>query len=195
MPRDFDIRKNVNSSPPPRSYQQSLTASPVTDSHDHQSNTLKPAKKPQEQKHLLPVLIAIIGLAAAAVGTYYWSTLPIKETTTNPTSDTTTSSPATESTDQKNVFQGGSEPVINFYQSGAPTEAISQITTLLKEKGYQVENLGDSQFEYDKTYIWYRAEFEAQAKTIGSLLANRVISYKESQNAGLFDVLIYLGKQ
>ncbi len=85
--------------------------------------------------------------------------------------------------------------VVQIYQSGAVQEAINQTEALLKEKGFTVENLGNSQFEYDKTYIWHTAEYTEKAKELGSLLTGRVVSYKESQNAGLFDVLIYLGKQ
>lgn len=183
MARDLDFRRKPTSTQTVQP-NKGQTTPPI------QSNT---TPRKNRRRGLAPLVIAIIGLAAAATGAYYWATLPPTQKTTDTSSQTTTVAPPAD--DQKNVFQANKELVVNVYQSGAAADVIKNVTTVIEEKGFKVENLGDSQFEYDKTYVWHRAEYETQAKAIGQALSGRVVSYKESQNAGLFDILIYLGKQ
>ena len=187
MARDFDFHRRTEKS-------AEFGVAPT-----HLTQPITSPRKPKptaSRKAVAPLILVIVGLAAAATGLYYWSSQPPtasapatnKSTSEQSASDTTTNS-------DKNVFKKTDELVVQIYQSGAVQEAINQTEALLKEKGFTVENLGNSQFEYDKTYIWHTAEYTEKAKELGSLLTGRVVSYKESQNAGLFDVLIYLGKQ
>jgi len=84
---------------------------------------------------------------------------------------------------------------IQLYSSGADKETTDKIIKRLQDKGYSVLYLGDSQFPYQTTDIWYRKEFESKAYEIGNQLTDRQVQYKESAIAGAFDLLIYLGKK
>ncbi len=84
---------------------------------------------------------------------------------------------------------------VEIYESGAGLELYQSTAASLALAGYDVKNLGKSQFEYDKTYIWYRSSLEEQAHKVGEALAGRDVSYRESKNEGLFDILVYLGKK
>lgn len=187
MARDFDFHVTTK-----RVTNPSLPRPEVS-----QPNPLPTKTKPSSsRKAVAPLILLIVGLAAAATGAYYWSSQPPTASapaTSTPTNQQSASDTSTES--NSNVFQKNDQLVVQVYQSGATQEAIDQTVALLKEKGFKIENLGNSQFEYDKTYIWHTAEYTEKAKELGTLLSGRVVSYKESQNAGLFDVLIYLGKQ
>lgn len=177
MARDLDIRPSQSRPPyrPPQPVQQTVSR--------------------KKGRSVTPLVLALVGLAAAGLGVYYWASQP--QTATAPTTTTTANKESSSAaTDQeKNIFQKKDELVVQVYQSGASQAVVDQTIALLKEKGYTVENLGNSQFEYDKTYIWHTAAYTAKAQEIGALLTGRTVSYKESQNAGLFNLLIYLGKQ
>jgi len=172
MARDFDIRPGNTPAP-------TRLATPKS-------------PKRSTRRGVVPLLIAIIGLAAAAIGAYYWSSLPVQPS--SPVGETPASSNQEPAVTDKNVFSD-QKLTVQIYQSGAPQETVDALIAKFKANSFTVENLGDSQFEYDKTYIWHTAEYADEAKALGALMPDRVISYKESQNAGLFDILIYLGKQ
>jgi hypothetical protein len=144
---------------------------------------------------MAPLFLAIVGIAAAAIGAYYWASKPPTATAPAVSSTTDQQNTATAPDSGKNIFQKTDQLVVQVYESGASQEVVTQSLATLKEKGFTTENLGKSQFEYDKTYIWHTAEYTKEAKTVGDSLTGRVVSYKESQNAGLFDILVYLGKQ
>lgn len=142
----------------------------------------------------------ILGLILAAIGLYIYfnrdKALPnslgakSQPTVTNQSAEQTTTDAS------KNAFTAQqSSLIVKVYDSGAGEAAVAETLELLKQQNYETENLGKSQFEYDKTYIWHTAEFDAEAQAITELLPNRQVSLKESQIAGVFDVLIYLGKQ
>lgn len=84
---------------------------------------------------------------------------------------------------------------IDIYNSGSGDEDYNKAITALKSNGFVVKELQKSQFDYDKTYIWYRKEFEVDAKKIAEVLKDRQVILRESQIAGAFNVLVYLGKQ
>lgn len=177
MAHDFDF-KPVTSRPKPTPHHTPVRV-----------NRLK------KRSNVAPLMLAIFGLAAAAIGAYYWASQPPKATAPAVSTDTAQELSGSTTENNKNVFQKTDELVVQVYESGASQEIIDQTLADLKEKGFTTENLGKSQFEYDKTYIWHTAEYTEKAKEVGALLTGRVVSYKESQNAGLFDILIYLGKQ
>ncbi len=205
MARDFDIRRNSELSENFRrkpnaseNFRRKPNANENFRAPFEQPTKLQPAAaRPTRSKTRgkLPLTLGIIGLAAAAIGAYYWSTLPVIPTVEQNSSTDQSVPPATTPTTENNAFEQDDKLIVQIYQSGASQEAIDQVVNLLKAQDFTVENLGNSQFEYDKTYIWHTPKHAEEAKKIGDSFVGRTISYKESQNAGVFDILIYLGKQ
>ncbi|QQG50067.1 MAG: LytR C-terminal domain-containing protein [Candidatus Berkelbacteria bacterium] len=142
------------------------------------------------------MLMLVVGLGLAAVGlfaSYYNSSSDSVKPTTTTDTPVTSDEPSGNSAD---VFSNKNTAFeVKIYDSGAGDEAVDSTTALLTEKGYTVKKLGKSQFVYDKTYIWHIQTRLSEAQTIGALLQGREVSYKESQNSGGFELLIYLGKQ
>lgn len=83
---------------------------------------------------------------------------------------------------------------IQLYDSGAGDQTVKQTIADLATQHILVKNLGRSQFDYDRTYVWYATGKDQAAKDVVAALGNRQVTLKESTIAGSFDVLIYLGK-
>jgi hypothetical protein len=111
---------------------------------------------------------------------------------TNPSS-TQPSAPATAPDILKSADIVPDSP-LQIYDSGSGPDAVTQAITALHGQNLEAKNLGKSQFEYDKTYVWYVAGQEALAKQVVTALGNRQVILTESKVAGNFQVLIYLGK-
>lgn len=173
MARDMDFRRVAKA------------AKPVTN-----------ARRTQKSRTGWPLLLLVIGLGLAAVGlfaTYYYdSPAPKEKTATEPAPPVANTNTSESSTDvfsaQNTTFK------VKIYDSGAGEDIVDSTAKLLSDKGYSVEKLGKSQFTYDKTYVWYVKARSSEAQLIGALLEGRDVSYKESQNSGGFELLIYLGK-
>lgn len=149
--------------------------------------------------------LVIILLVAGATWALWQSLQPVSSptavkpvlTASEPTSSglQKKSSTAPQEATSSNLFspqQSGSIK-IQIYNSGAGENAVAALQDKLKVLGYGSENLDKSQFNYDKTYIWYRAGLESEATKIQSTMPERVTSLKQIASSGLFDVLIYLG--
>jgi len=87
------------------------------------------------------------------------------------------------------------DSLIQIYNSGAGEQTLLEVINHLESQGYTVENLANSQFEYDKTYIWYRKGLVTLAEQIAKALPERSTALKETQISGAFDILIYLGRK
>lgn len=97
-------------------------------------------------------------------------------------------------TSEEDIFSPQStSPNVQIYDSGAGPSAVKSLVSNLKALGYKVENLDKSQFDYDRTYIRYRAGMQAEAEKIQSAMPDRLVSLKEVVTAGLFDILILYG--
>jgi len=96
---------------------------------------------------------------------------------------------------EDNVFNQTQSVSVQVYDSGAGTVAVGDIVTKLKGLGYQTENVNESQFKYDKTYIWYREGLLTEAKKIESVLSDRIVGLKETKIAGSFDILVLVGEK
>ena len=148
---------------------------------------------PRKRRRLWPLILLIIGLGLASLALYEKYQQEISSPAATP-SPTASSSPTTAT--ESNVFTSNDgKLIVQLYDSGAGEEVVEAVAIKLREKGFEVAQLGKSQFTYDKTYISHSAEYAERSKEIGALLADRVVSYKESQVEGIFDVLIYVGKQ
>lgn len=84
---------------------------------------------------------------------------------------------------------------VNIYDSGAGSDATTEAISKLETAGYTTQNLANSQLQYDKTYVWYRPEFEDEAKKIAAVLDDREVVTSRIHITGSFDLLIYLGKK
>ena len=114
---------------------------------------------------------------------------PVASTETTPTTTNTTPTDT-----NKNIFAASSSPHIQIYDSGAGKNVLQATVKKLEAAKFDVENLNDSQFQYDQTYIWYHKENLELAQQIAGLLSDRKVTLKESKTYGLFDILIWLGK-
>lgn len=169
---------------------------PRSDARAATNPSPKPVSRPGvKKKQSSALLIAIIGLAAAALGTYYWSGTPPQSSSPASAEPSSPSERLGDVSTNGTIFDTSDTLLVQVYESGADQATITSALETLKREKYQYQNLGASQFEYDKTYIWYTAGYAEEAQAIGRLLTGRSVSYKESQNSGVFDVLIYLGKQ
>ncbi|MDP3993178.1 MAG: LytR C-terminal domain-containing protein, partial [bacterium] len=103
------------------------------------------------------------------------------------------STPAQATSEESMLSPQSSSPNVQIYDSGAGSSAVKSLVGNLKALGYKVENLEKSQFDYDRTYIRYRAGMLAEAEKIQSAMPDRLVSLKEVVTAGLFDILILYG--
>jgi len=165
MARDFDIR--------PKSRVQ--TTAPKTKPKEVRTKT------PVSQKRVGWVtFIVILAIAATLTAAYYQSLQP--------------KSP-TQTIDQNQTENVKEELVVKIYDGGAGESETKKAVTTLKDNGYQVEELGKSQFTYDKTFVWYVTGHQEEAQKIGNLLVGRNIVYKESRISGSFIIQIQMGNQ
>lgn len=183
MARDFDIRRRPSVKPPARFSRRSF----------------------RPRGRLLITLFVSIFIVVLTVliqntsrGNPSASSNPLSEPTITPNSSTPTSTIGSRQagdSDLRNLFNNDSnEFTVQVYNGGAGREETEKIIKRLKDKGYEVINLGDSQFTYETTDIWYRQEFEKQAMEISVALSDRQVKTKESKISGVFDVLVYIGK-
>ncbi len=93
-------------------------------------------------------------------GVYYWSLQPRESRVNNSVSTTEESK---------------SELVVKIYDGGAGGTDTETAAKTLSDNGYTVEQLGKSQFEYDKTYVWFVTGYQQDAEAIGALLGDREI--------------------
>lgn len=136
--------------------------------------------------------VVVFVLVVIALILYTQSTISTKETA-NPVADSDKQSTI--------VSNEGGSPLTNqivsidVYNSGISADDYAKSVETLKKAGFAVKELEKSQFDYDKTYIWYRAEFLTEAEKVAATLKDRQVVLRQSQIAGAFDVLVYLGKQ
>lgn len=139
----------------------------------------------------------IIGLGLLGVALYAQTTKPLPTLVINtPTAETTALATAgSTSTSSPTATATNSQPTIQVYDGGSGESVASSIIKTIKSAGYTTESLGKSQFDYDKTFLYYRSAFATQAEAVAKLLAGRDVTLKESKIEGSFDILIYLGKR
>lgn len=183
MARDLDFRP----------IKRRVPNTPAPTNHTTQKTVARPERKPS----YWPLILLIVGLGLASVALFAYYSEQISGSITAPPVDTAASSSdqPSSSGNGTSVFDQAEKLVIQLYDSGAGSEVMASTVKSLEDAGYTVEQLGTSQFEYDKTYIWHQPTRTTDAQAIGSILSNREISYRESQIKDVFDVLIYLGKK
>ncbi|MCR4277620.1 MAG: LytR C-terminal domain-containing protein [Candidatus Berkelbacteria bacterium] len=185
MARDFDFRvKRVINKTPVKSV-------PVTTAS---TNTAKSGS------NALLWTILVLLLIAAAIGIWQFtisttsSTTPVQNPDTAKVASPTTNPNSTEV--KNNILSPQTfSPLVQIYDSGAGSKAVSTLVEELKMLGYKVDNLDKSQFNYDRTYIRYRAGMLAEAEKIQAAMPERLVSLKEVVTAGLFDILILYGSK
>lgn len=174
MARDFDFRRTPISRP--------ITTNP---------SVVKPAVLAPQQKKVAKksknvswiAVVVILAVFALGVGMYYQSLQPPKVTNTN-----NNANKEEQQTEKK-------ELVIDVFDGGAGADVLASTVGLLKEGGFSVKDAGKTQFEYDKTYIWYVTGFESDAQKIAAILSSRKTVLKESKVSGAFTIQVQLGKE
>lgn len=103
-----------------------------------------------------------------------------------------TGSPSTTPTTTVSSSQSVA-PIVTVYTSGASQAAVTSFVASLNQVGFTAQNLGQSQFGLDQTYIWYQPAFQADAEKIGSLLGNKKVALRSYQGTGPYKILVQLG--
>ena len=137
------------------------------------------------------MLIAFVGVALLTVALFS------QQTTFRPgesANNTTPQTAADSSANAEPTAQATETTAIQIYNSGAGDQAVNDVKELLEGLGYEVKLLGNSQFEYESTFIWHRPIHLETAEQLKELLEDRQVTLRESQISGVFEVLIYLGK-
>jgi hypothetical protein len=183
MARDLDFKVRRTAGIPPAQPPQVATILPSN--RKSGSNTL-----------LWTVLILLF--IAAAIGIWQFASSTTPSTTSIKTPVATKEVPPAKipvvtKTDNSILSPETSSLVVQVYDSGAGSTAVDALIDKLKALGYKVDNLEKSQFNYDRTYIRYRAGMQTEAEKIQSSMPDRLVSLKEVQSAGLFDILILYG--
>lgn len=179
MARDFDFKRRPSApSAQPVPVRPKITA--ALPKNPSSQKLLEPPKKLSWLVYL--TVIIVVGVAVYL----YYRSLQEPVTGTNTTTSSAETSPATTA---KTAL------TIKLYDGGAGQNTLDAVAKTLENKGYQVEKLGKSQFEYDQTYVWFTKEFSSDAQTISKLLVGRTVTLKESQVSGAFAVQIQLGKK
>lgn len=141
---------------------------------------------------LIWFLIILLILAISGwVGWYYYKQQGSYANSPSSVVNTTQNIPTTS----KSVFGQTQSINVQVYDSGAGKEIVDKVVTQLKGLGYPAENVNESQFKYDRTYIWYREGLLTEAEKIKSVLTGRDIGLKETKVAGSFDILVLLGNK
>jgi len=157
---------------------------------------LDTVKKGGSSATLWTVLVLL--LVAAAIGIWQFSATSATPTTSVKTPATTkeitpVADPIPTKVENSILSPQSSSPLVQIYDSGAGSTEVSGLVDKLKALGYKVDNLEKSQFNYDRTYIRYRAGMQTEAEKIQSTMPERLVSLKEVVSAGLFDILILYG--
>lgn len=183
MSRSFDITRRRRPAPPKPS-------SP-------------PPLAPRRRRRSSGAWLILLFLAAIVAIIYYSQPSLTKQsssnkTTINPNTNTNSTSPSPTTAQSssakptKNLENG--QPKIQIL-NGTGIESVTQkVKTTLTDNGYQVANSGQAQYEYAQTHIYYRPDSVEAAKAISGLMSTYKPELSESQIAGLFDILIIIGK-
>jgi len=187
MARDLDFAR-------PRTVRPNSSA-PVRPPVTNQPSAPTPAPtKTRSRIGWLVVLLIILGLALLTIGIYY-QTSRANRVSTPPISATKKTTSTAVPVERDNILAGAkSEFSVQIYDSGAGKDTLNKVIKLLKDQHYDVVNLDQSQFNYDQTMIWYKKGFSAQAEKVADVLKNRDTKLTESSIGGVFDILIWLGK-
>lgn len=139
------------------------------------------------------VIVTLIAVGAVAIWQFTRVSNPAPVTITPTATQPPLTTNNTDSTPDNLFSPQTSNPTIQIYDSGSGSDAVKALMAKLKALGYTTENLDKSQFNYDKTYIWYRTGLLAEAQKIQSTMPERTTSLQETKIAGSFDILILLG--
>ncbi|MEK7170726.1 MAG: LytR C-terminal domain-containing protein [Patescibacteria group bacterium] len=182
MARDLDFS---------RRRRPSVTASTVPPTKTV-AKPIQPINSTTKLAWLWILIIILVALGTWALWQYF-----------KPVSVAKTATPAPSITSEIDSKLGGenkslltpqsSTPTVQIYDSGAGADKVKTLQEKLKTLGYSAENLDNSQFNYDKTYVWYRTGLKAEAEKIGSTMPERQVTLKETKISGTFDILILLG--
>jgi archaellum component FlaF (FlaF/FlaG flagellin family) len=175
MARDFDFRRTPTTKP--------IIKTPVTPAPVAQPPTQSVQPIKQSKNISWVAVVVILAVFAVGLGLYYQSLQSPKSNVQ------TNSENSVEQESEKKQL------VVDVFDGGAGADVLSTTIATLKENGFTVTDSGKTQFEYDKTYIWYVTGFESDAQRIASLLSSRKTVLKESKVSGGFTVQIQLGKE
>lgn len=191
MAKDLDFRRKPGGQPPVPVARPAARPTPA-----------KPTESGKKRPRNWWPLGLILGAAALGGIYYYYQTLghvtDVQESTLatpTATSQATTTATATVKPSATTTADPNAVPIIQIYDGGAGATVVDQIVATLSTNKFEAEKLGTARLEYAKTYIYYRAAFEAQAQVIGKLMPTRDVVLRTTVIDGAFDILIYAGKK
>lgn len=163
---------------------------------------LKPAKaalrKTNQKSNLRLVLLVIIGL----LGGIYWLLAGDTDADSYSRIDRNQHQNRITSNDvEKRIERTATADAtkatltVQLYDSGAGKEVADKVKNELESLGYKVKDLGKSQFDYETTFIWHRENRQKEAEELAQFLKDRQVSLRQSKIGGVFEVLIFLGRQ
>ncbi len=137
-------------------------------------------------------LIIGVGVVYYFLQVYQTNPVPVKGTNNKPISPIITTIPSPISSPTSAPKSDLKIQILNGTGVDTVTE---QVKSLLVNNGYPVESAALAQYEYAQTYIYYRQNSVEVAKAISKIISAYEPSLSESQIAGLFDILIIVGKK
>jgi len=167
---------------------------------DFKPRRQKPVSAPRRSRDFKGSFVVTAAVVLSLLGGAYWAFVA-GSTVGQPTDDgnvqnTTKSNLTTNDTVPLTTTKPSEVALtIQLYDSGAGPDEVDRVKARLETLGYVVKNLGRSQFDYEVTYIWHRANREQEAKELAAILEGREIVLRQSQISGIFEVLIFLGKK
>ena len=153
-------------------------------------------KKPKSSISVPMAIIIILGIGALSYGAIItMQQSPSLTTSTTNTAVSTSPSPVvTAPVASATGTTTISSMTIKIYDAGGGAASTEEVDNLLKQGGFKTDSTDKAQYEYDKTYVWYRKGLETQADQIKTLLKSRDVALKESKLEGVFDILVFVGK-
>lgn len=177
MPRDLDFR--TRKKPRPVAVASSNQPKP-----NHLPSLRKAKKKSLRPKIVLWLWAAVIFVVIAVAVFFYYESLKPAPVSQQP-------KPVSAKTDT--AVSASQLGTVTLYNSGAGQDKTDALAKTLRAHKYSVQNLGDSEFQLDQTYIWYQAQYQTDAQTIQGLLGSKKVTLRQYAGTGPYKILVQLG--
>lgn len=149
------------------------------------------AKKPTKLSTWVWLAVVLL-IVAWAVFFYYLSIKP--SSVSRQPANSVSAKPSPSADTLLGAQASAAEQVqVTLYNSGAGADAVNQLADTLKRAGYTSQNLGDSQFQLDQTYIWYQQAYLTDVQKIQALLPRKKVALRPYTGTGPYKILIQLG--
>jgi|GEM_PF-3041552 len=197
MARDLDFIKKPSNQPPISRGSTNFSVKPLTTAPTKTvvaPNQLPPRStsvaSPKNHRHWTIWILIVVCVILLVFGLLLYKSARVALTprVNPPTTQNTVVSGA-------KADEAASNAVVQVYDSGAGTQVLNQTLSLLGNNKINAQSLSTSEFQYDRTYIWYQPAYLDEAQQVASLLKDRDVALRPSQITGSFTILVYLGKK